>query len=434
MILPIISHPEQNNDLLKSKGVSLCAFLDIVRQRNDKTYTVRIRIIFNRYPKLYSTKINLTENQYLQIATGKPKKELNQKKNFIHGLIKKAYDIILSLKTFSFESFDALFYLKKAIKQKDVSYYYNLAIEGYRRNEQIGTALNYEFSLRSLLEFNNNKPLNFTDITPQWLKDYEKYMIEVEDKEKKKKRNSKTTVGIYLRPLRAIFNNAIFDKVISMDFYPFGKRRYAIPAPKGVKKALPEEQLMTLLHGNTQTDEHEKAKAFWFFSFFCNGMNIKDIVHLQYKNLSEDSFTFNRAKTENTNKHQASSIVFLNDFTISVINKYCNPDRSPENYIFPILEPTASPVVKHKQTNNFIRYINQHFLKYAKSLGFTEHISTYWARHSFATLAIRNGASMEFISELLLHETQVTTQVYYAGAENKTKKDFALRLYNSLLK
>ena len=41
---------------------------------------------------------------------------------------------------------------------------------------------------------------------------------------------------------------------------------------------------------------------------------------------------------------------------------------------------------------------------------------------------------MEFISELLLHETQVTTQVYYAGAENKTKKDFALRLYNSLLK
>ena len=206
----------------------------------------------------YEFKINLTENQYLQIATGKPKKELNQKKNFIHGLIKKAYDIILSLKTFSFESFDALFYLKKAIKQKDVSYYYNLAIEGYRRNEQIGTALNYEFSLRSLLEFNNNKPLNFTDITPQWLKDYEKYMIEVEDKEKKKKRNSKTTVGIYLRPLRAIFNNAIFDKVISMDFYPFGKRRYAIPAPKGVKKALPEEQLMTLLHGNTQTDEHEK--------------------------------------------------------------------------------------------------------------------------------------------------------------------------------
>lgn len=59
MSYPTITHPEQDNDKLKEKGVSIVAFLDTVRPRKDETFTVRLRIIQNRFPKYYTTKINL---------------------------------------------------------------------------------------------------------------------------------------------------------------------------------------------------------------------------------------------------------------------------------------------------------------------------------------------------------------------------------------
>ncbi len=54
-----------------------------------------------------------------------------------------------------------------------------------------------------------------------------------------------------------------------------------------------------------------------------------------------------------------------------------------------------------------------------------ENISTYWARHSFATLSVRKGASMEFIQESLGHKDMATMQAYFAGFDDDTKKEFA---------
>ncbi len=421
MSLPVIIHPEQDDDKLKVKGVSLCAFLDTVRKRKDGLYTVRIRIIHNRYPKYYTTKIKLSEKQYLQIAKGSVRKELNKKKIIIHELLKKAYGIIAELNEFTFDKFGSKFYNIKPAQKKNLICYYNSAIEQYKTNKQIGTASNYDLSLKSLLDFHKKSTLSFYAITPQWLKDYETYMVEVKER-------SKTTVGIYLRPLRAIFNNAIADKAINPEIYPFGKRKYQIPSPMGVKKALNKEKLNLLLQGKPQTPEQEKAKAFWFFSYYCNGMNIKDIANLKYKNVSEDTVTFYRAKTARTNAMQAPVIAYLNNFTKNVIEKYGNADKSPDNYVFQIIDPTASPEKRHRQIGNFIRYINQHLAKYTKSLGINEKISTYWARHSFATNAIRNGGSMELVSELLAHKNLKTTIGYFAGFENETKRDLINKL------
>src|SRR5690606_17208599 len=103
------------------------------------------------------------------------------------------------------------------------------------------------------------KRLEFKDITSQWLTEYEDNLI--------KNGKSKTTVGMYLRPLRAIFNTAISNNTIKADLYPFGKRKYTIPTPKGVKKALPKEDLKTLFNGTPKTPEQQKAKDFWFFSY-----------------------------------------------------------------------------------------------------------------------------------------------------------------------
>jgi len=76
-----------------------------------------------------------------------------------------------------------------------------------------------------------------------------------------------------------------------------------------------------------------------------------------------------------------------------------------------------------KRHATFYININQHIKKLAETIELPSNISTYWARHSFATSAIRNGASMEFVSEALSHSDLKTTQSYFAGFEEESKKE-----------
>ena len=73
----------------------------------------------------------------------------------------------------------------------------------------------------------------------------------------------------------------------------------------------------------------------------------------------------------------------------------------------------------------FTRSLNQHIKLLAENNALSSDISSYWARHSFATHSIRKGASMEFMRESLGHKDMKTTQNYFNGFDNDTKKEFA---------
>jgi site-specific recombinase XerD len=313
-------------------------------------------------------------------------------------------------------------YFDNQYKNKnDIGYYYEQAIKIYRQNNQIGTAENYDLSLKSLLKFHGKNSLPISFITAQWLEDYERNMIEVN-------KRSQTTVGFYLRPLRAVFNTAIANKSITTEQYPFGKRKYTIPAPKSVKKALNKDQLTVLFKCKPKTMEQKKARDLWFFSYSCNGMNFKDIATLKFQDIKGETLTFNRAKTKRTNKSQAPSIIYLNNFTKKVIANYGNRNGEATDYVFDFLSNDDSALEIERKVSNIIRYVNQHLKTLAKSIGIEEEISTYWARHSFATAAIRQGASMEFVSEALRHSNLNTTKGYFAGFEDEKKKEINAKL------
>ena len=305
-----------------------------------------------------------------------------------------------------------------------------MIIKSLKDNNQLGTASNYELSLKSLKNFflftKKREPTSilFHEITPDWLQKYEKYMLNTLNR-------SRTTVSMYLRALRTVFNAAISEKEIDPEIYPFGKNKYQVPSVQGTKKALSNEQLKLLFHSVPQTPEQEKAKDFWFFSYACNGMNIKDIALLRWENLQEETLIFYRAKTINTAKtHLKPVTVYITDHVKYVIEKYGNPKRSPKRLMFPILSDDMDEQTKFLKIKNFTRFINQNFKKLAVSIGITAEISTYWARHSFVTSAVRNGATMEFVSESLNHSNLRTTQGYFAGFEDKDKREFMKTLMN----
>src|ERR1035437_5683654 len=260
------------------KDYEISFYLDKRRAKNNGNFPLKLHVYINSTGerKWYSTKFEFNEQDFQNIwETVKPKKEFQIKRLELQSFITYAHEIAHKIEYFSLEAFEEILFRNKKYNQNDVVSYYQRAIDTYKSNSQIGTASNYNLSLKSLLNFHQKVALHFHNITPLWLKNYESYMIN-------EKQSSTTTVGIYLRPLRAIFNTAMAEKTINPDIYPFSKGKYVIPAPKSTKKALPKDQLKLLFEGIPNTLEQQKAKDFWFFSYACNGMNIKDIVQLQY--------------------------------------------------------------------------------------------------------------------------------------------------------
>ena len=186
-------------------------------------------------------------------------------------------------------------------------------IEHLKHTGQIGTAISYNTTLNSINDFRKN--LSLHDITPALLNDYENHLL--------KNGKSISTVGIYMRQLRAIINQAIDANVISSDKYPF--KKYQIPAGRNIKKALSEADLNKLLSYQPTTPDKQKALDFWLFSYLCNGMNFADIIELKPDNISGNYLHFIRSKTKRTKKKDLRPIrVGLNARAIEIISRQKN--------------------------------------------------------------------------------------------------------------
>jgi len=408
-------------------AVKVNLYLDERKIEKGEKAPVKLRLYMSRTDiRHYHTGRYLLAEQFDEsyLAT-KPKKAYKDLKIALDGIVVKANTIISKM--------DGVFVLAKferemfgaPLSSMDVVPHYRNYITELTKNERAGTASNYALSMKSLLAFAGKvkqpaTSLSFASVTVDFLNRYEKWMV-VEGK-------SKTTVGIYLRPLRAIFNQAIEEGSIVADLYPF--KKYKIPTGQNIKKALDKSELKKLYTAELQPSSYkEKARDFWFFSYQCNGMNFRDIAELKYKDIHKKSFSFLRHKTLYTTKDKPKPIIVpLTEPIRAMIERYGTKPIVPDNYVFPILNKSMNETEKMRANQNFIRFVNQHLQKLAKDLELDTDISTYYARHTFTTSAIRSGAKMELIQESLGHHSLSTTQNYWAGFEDDVKQGIADKL------
>jgi integrase len=407
------------NEITLKIVVSL--YLDKSRSNKEGKYLLRLQVYdkVNKKRRYFATKFKFTAKEYENIINSKKTTTI---KTELYAVLTHAQTIVNEINPFDFDKFEHKLYGKAGMSEK-IFYQYNEYVNELIKNNQIGNASNYNLSKKSIQIFlkhekKNPETFRFTDVTPHFLQEYENYMLS--------QGKSITTVSIYLRALRAIFNRAIENNEIPKEIYPFGKRKYTVPATVKVKKSFTRQELKQLFEATPQTPEQKKAKDFWFFSYACNGMNIKDIVLLKYEAIKDGVITFYREKTKNTKREHLKPItVVLNDYILSIIKKYGKKKHNANDLVFSILTGNETPTEVHAKVNNFTRYVNQHIKTLAQSVGLPSEISTYWARHSFATVAIREGATIEFISEALGHSDTKTTNNYFAGFTSDAKKKFA---------
>jgi integrase/recombinase XerD len=390
--------------------------LDKRRPKKDGLYPVKVRVTFQRKQKYFPTGVSLTQSDFDLITNQTTKKHLRSAMEKILAMESKIRKAIDSIKDFSFEELDSLL-LKKQSTSSSTEVYdlFDEIISNLNAEGRISTASAYKDARNSLAGY--KAKLQFKQVTVQFLKNYEARM--------KEEGKTISTLGIYLRHFRAIYNRAIEKGIIEQKYYPFGKNRYQIKAPRNIKKALTIEQISKIIdydviEGSTQ----HFARDIWLFSYLCNGMNIKDIISLKFKNLISDSIQYDRSKTSNTIQNPKPIVITLLPQAKEIIERWAMKKKKEEDYIFPVLRKDITELQKQKDKDQFVKTINKYMKEIGKEIGYDKPLTTYAARHSFATVLKRSGAPTEFISESLGHKSLQTTEAYLDSFEDESRKKF----------
>jgi integrase/recombinase XerD len=367
---------------------------------------VTIRVTFNRIKKYYATNYSLTISEFEKVMSERPREPFKTIKLKLSNFEKKAADIIDCMPVFTFHKFDEI-YKTNQDAADSVHAAFTSYIDDLKKDNRLGTAISYENARNSFSKYKEG--LKFADIDPKFLKAYEAWMISND--------LSKTTVGIYTRSLRAIFNSAKIDKSL----YPFGSKKglYSIPKGAKTKKALLLAEVATIFNYQPVSSAEAAARDYWIFIYLCNGLNVKDLCLLKWKNIDGDILTFERAKTIRTKDESQFIKVSLKPEAKAIIKKMSVPAISPEAYIFPHLKPGMNQATERKTIQQLTKTINKYMKRIAKCLDISKPTTTYYARHSFATILKNSGASTEFISEALGHSDTKTTQGYLSSFEEK---------------
>lgn len=382
-------------------------YLDKWNPRKDGRCALYLRITYQRKKKNYPTGELLTPEAWQKLQTARRKTpEENERWGRLQYKLRKAERICQGIDNFTFAAFEDLYFESRNVTQS-VSLAFDKYITELEKQGRVGTASSYRCARNSFEKF---KPgLQFVDITPDFLRAYEFNAV-------KKLGMSITTVGIYIRSLRTILNR----QGISGPAYPFGRGggKYVIPTGKNIKKALSAAEIAAIAnYPAPEGSPLQRARDYWVFLYLANGMNVKDFCNLKQGNIQGSIIRYTRAKTERSKRSTKEITVPLHAQTWEIIKRWGKLSVDPEAYIFPHLYPGLTPKQEKEAVHTVAKFINKHMKVIARELGITTTVTTYAARHSFATVLKRSGASIELISELLGHSHITTTESYLAGFE-----------------
>ena len=381
---------------------------------SDGTHPLMLRIAQNGKSKYKSLKISVLAKHW-DFEKNEPKPTCPNKDLINKIILKTRLDFQQSIleKQANDEEFTASSLIheqKEEIRAVTVDEFYTQLIQELKEKGQIGTSYAYLNSYDTLKNFNKKKKLNYTfsHIDVAFCKKFEDWM--------RRKGNKDTTISYQFRTLRAAFNRAIAAKVVSKTKNPFSEFKLSHLNTKTMKRALSKADIMKIMDADCskQTEQRQLAHDIFCFSYLCGGISLVDIANLTPLNIIDGRLIYQRQKTH------GSINLLLSDKAMQIIAKYHRYQRFA-NYFFPILHCRRhiTPMQKHNRVRKMCRDINLELKALAEELGITANITTYVARHTFATILKKSGVNIGIISQALGHQDIKTTQIYLSKFDNE---------------
>lgn len=286
-------------------------------------------------------------------------------------------------------------YLSPAGKRNFISFARNLAAE----LEQIGkrcTAETYTTATNSFARFRKERDIPLDDMNSDLMTAYEVYLKSIGI--------CPNSISFYMRNLRAIYNRAV-DKELTIQRHPF-KHVYT-GIDKTLKRAIPLNVIRRIRDMDLSMNPvMDYARDIFMFSFYTRGMAFVDMAFLKKKDLHNGVLSYRRHKTG-----QRLFIKWEKPMQ-ELVDKY-DTDGSP--YLLPIIKNNGND--ERRQYKNEIHRVNNKLKKIGERLGLLTPLTTYVARHGWASVAKSKNIPIATISEAMGHDSETTTRIYLASLD-----------------
>lgn len=298
---------------------------------------------------------------------------------------------------------------EEAFLQKEENYnlitYFDHWIKIKEEEKKFSTASQYFSARNALVEYRGKgKDIHFSDVDSKFLHGFERWL-------RANRQCRDTSISVYMRAIRTIFNRAIKeDKIISSELYPFHDYKISKLKTETQKRAIPKEKVKEIERLEFEEGTwHRLAQDIFLFIYYTRGMNFVDIAHLTERNIVNGRIVYQRKKTKkifNIGLHPKAG---------AILNHYRQNKKHESPFIFPVFDEFVHQTEKQKyhRRKTLLRKVNHYIAEIAEMVGIDNFkVTTYVGRHTYATTLKNAGISVAVISEALGHESERVTQIY----------------------
>lgn len=380
--------------------------LDDRRAKSNGTYPIIIRVTHNRRTAAFPVGISVKKEHWDEHNSTLLKSHPNYKSlhtaiNNAYHKVQKSTEGLLDNQQFTLKALKEKIRVQPVIevevtKPLTFNEYANQLINDLYQNNKVGNAIVYQTAVNRLISFANFTELTFEQINYRLLENFKNKLVSDGVKP--------NTISNYFRTLRAIFNKAIKEKLVSKDAYYFTD--IAFKPERTAKRAITKEEIIKFVNHDAAPNTPEwNAKNYFILSFSLIGASFTDLAYLKPSNIKAGRLVYKRRKTGKAYD------IKLTSTAIAILKSYPSVNS---NYLLPILPETIKEdgVRAKNVILQWIKTTNKYLKRISGKLDISE-ITTYVARHTWATLAKRMGYSNELIAEAMGHQYGNRTTAIY---------------------
>ena len=377
--------------------------LDKRRERKDGKYPVALRI-FNKSYLYLGTGYYGTDSTFKDGAFTKKESNFKLKNIALLDMLNQVEKLFISISgTITDKTLRDL--INKEVLNKDQpkipspiqKCFIDYLDEFISKKQKEGTKTVYTTTKNKIYIY--DPKATFETMDKKWLEGFEMWMI---------KSGMKTNAyAIHLRNIRSVFNYAIDNEYTT--FYPF--RKFKIKKEETRKRSLSVEQLRILK--NYPCEEYQvRYRDMFMLMFYLIGINAADLFLSKPDSIDNERLEYKRAKTGKLYS------IKIEPEAMEIINRYRG-----NNYLLNIMD-------EYKDYRNFLHRMGIAL----KEIGAVERVgrggkkvreplfkdlSSYWSRHTWATIAASIDIPKETISEALGHSIGSEVTSIYIKFDHK---------------
>ncbi len=387
----------------------------IIQQNNsrkDGRWLVVFRLTHKRKSVYIKTSHLITESQLNKDRTIKQKFVITYLSEDINDLQRKISRLGLRAETYTASQLKDI--LTADGKEIDFMLFLDECFAELQKTKRPNTVSTYRSTINHIKDYQGGRPLMSNEITSKYIKAFIEYVKTPHkivrytgaEKTNRTERTSKVVSGnsiytVYFRfkKIFDMFKEKYNDDdlgIIRVPHNPFAK----VPVPKmeaTAKRSLKIEDIRKIRDYQPVNRSEMIGKNMFMIIFMMCGINAVDLKNNLYQ--SEGRLNYNRSKVEGRRKDRGFISVAIPKEAKPYVDWYLSIKGNWSN------------------SKNLILAINKGLKSIAKNIGIDEGISTYYARHSFATIA-RNDCKKhkEDVSIALNHTDRdtSTTDIYIA--------------------